>query len=236
MKANVTRRAASPDMNDTVLSFDFTRPSTRPSSVHSSIYCLGPRLSIFDRRVHLVHRVVENPHVARRADGCKAVGGGMLERPGDGRGDDLRALVQTPAFRAVAGAVHRGHTLYVVFDARPLVGAIRAEVERGVGHRVSVGGDVPGVLVGAVGPAEGSLGFGNTDVFRDGLGQRKKNSGQGSVLLIGFANQRRDCPPVFGVGHVRERPDVRVISVRLRGVSGEETVRLRDVEDGARSV
>jgi len=54
----------------------------------------------------------------------------MLERPGDGLGNDFAALPDVTLFDAVARTANRWFALYIASEVDPLVGTIGTEVER----------------------------------------------------------------------------------------------------------
>lgn len=90
----------------------------------------------------------------------------MPECPSDGLGDDFATLPDVAVLQAVTNALNCRFSLHVFCEARPLLGAVRAEMNRSVCDRVYIVGDTPGVLVGTVGFTEGRSGVGKTDVFR----------------------------------------------------------------------
>lgn len=95
----------------------------------------------------------------------------MLERPSDVHGDDLAARPDVALLQTVARTLNRRFALHVARDTCPFIGAVGAEMNRGVCDRVLVGGDKPGILAITVGVTEVCVGVGKTDVFGGRFGQ-----------------------------------------------------------------
>lgn len=200
---------------------------------YCSILNISPHRYVLYRRIDPIQRMATHPVVTIGADGHHpSVHVGMLECPSHSRGNDLAALPHMAILDAVARTGDCRFPLGFVRDARPLVGAVGAEMNRGIAYGVSVVGDISGVLIGTVGFAEGRIGVGKTDVFGDGLGQQNKNSFcQSSVLLVRFREQVEDESLIFGILNLSKRPNHGPVRVLVLILSLNQVIVLRDFEN-----